>query len=336
MAKIVLADYTFTPAEFCAAPFADAWLREVQAAVAFWGSDEAFLEITTSGSTSAPKPMLLPKNLLRQSATATLDVLGVHHGNALLAIPAKYIGGKMLVFRALLADLDLVLIEPKAALPNLPGRFSLVSLTPMQVANSLAQLHHFENILIGGGPISATLEAQLQGIEAKMYHTYGMTETASHVALRTVNGANRSEAFSALPGIRFSTDARGCLVIHAKDWGLAELVTNDVVQLLDETRFVWLGRADNVINSGGVKLHPEQIEHLLEAQLPGNFFVAGLPDDLLGQKLVLVVEGPESPIDFSSLPKVQRPKAVYFLPRFSYTETDKINRAKTLAMILAK
>lgn len=336
MAKIVLADKTFTPAAFCAASFDEAWLRDVQDCVAFWLGKHEFLTVTTSGSTSAPKPILLSRSLLHKSATATLTHLDITSGAALLVIPAKYIGGKMLVFRALAADLELTLIEPKASLPTLTGKFSLVSLTPMQAENSLAQLNYFENILLGGAPISASLEEKLQTCPANIYHTYGMTETASHVALRKVNGEKRSTAFSALPEISFSIDARNCLVIHAHNWGIDSLVTNDVVELLDAQRFVWLGRADNVINSGGVKLHPEQIEHALQRQINTPFFVAALPDEVLGQKLVLLVEGAKRHLDFSALAKLQQPREVFFIPHFVYTETDKINRPKTVDLLVAK
>jgi O-succinylbenzoic acid--CoA ligase len=280
--------------------------------------------------------MLLPRRLLQTSAAATLNFLDTTSGAVLLAIPAKYIGGKMLLFRALAADLDIHLIEPKAALPPLAGKFALVSLTPLQVANSLDQLHNFDAVLIGGGPISALLEEQLQHCEAAIYHTYGMTETASHVALRRVNGPNKTAAFEALPGITFSVDERHCLIIHAAAWHIGTLITNDVVEFLNDHTFVWRGRADNVINSGGVKLHPEQIEHLLQAQLNTHFFVAGVPDEALGQKLVLIVEGAERPIDFSAIPKLQQPRQVFFIPHFEYTETDKISRQKTLDLLALK
>jgi O-succinylbenzoic acid--CoA ligase len=336
MAKIVLADNTFTPATFCAARFTEDWLRDVQACISFWLSEEEFLEVTTSGTTSAPKPMLLPRQLLQTSAAATLTFLGITSGAVLLAIPAKYIGGKMLLFRALAADLDIHLIEPKVALPALAEKFALVSLTPLQVANSLYQLHNFRTILIGGGPISASLEEQLQHREAAIYHTYGMTETASHVALRRVNGPNKTAAFEALPGITFSMDERHCLIIHAEAWHIGTLITNDVVELVNDHTFVWLGRVDHVINSGGLKLHPEQIEHLLEQHLATPFFVASVPDEALGQKLVLIVEGAERPIDFSAIPKLQQPRQVFFIPQFAYTETDKINRQKTLDLLALK
>ncbi len=333
MAKIVLADNTFTPASFCAARFTEDWLRDVQASIAFWLSEEESLEVTTSGSTSAPKPISLQRRLLQKSAAATLRYLGIHSGAALLAIPAKYIGGKMLLFRALAADLDIHLIEPKASLPPLMGKFALVSLTPLQVANSVAQRNQFETILIGGGPISASLEEQLQHCEAAIYHTYGMTETASHVALRRVNGPNKSAAFEALPGISFSVDERHCLIIHAEAWHIGTLITNDVVERVNDHTFLWRGRADHVVNSGGLKLHPEQIEHLLEPHLATPFFVAGVPDEALGQKLVLIVEGAERPINFSAIPKLQQPRQVFFIPRFAYTETDKINRQKTVSLL---
>jgi O-succinylbenzoic acid--CoA ligase len=291
--------------------------------------------VHTSGSTSAPKSVELQRTLLEQSARATLKRLGLSgEGKTLLFLPAKYIGGKMLLIRALLGNMDIYLTKPAAKLPELKGRFDLVSLTPMQAARSLEHLNQFKKILLGGGPISHTLHKQLQEIDAEIYHTYGMTETASHVALKMLNGPNQQTYFEALPGIRFSTDERECLVINAPDWNITNLVTNDVVDLHSETRFTWLGRADNVVNSGGIKLHPEVIERLLSSAINKPFFVAGLPDNELGQKLVLLVESQtELTIDFTGLMRVQKPRAVYCLPQFIYTETGKVNRGETLKLL---
>jgi O-succinylbenzoic acid--CoA ligase len=270
--------------------------------------------------------------MLITSARSTLAFLQATTAPALLAIPAQYIGGKMMVIRALVGDIDLVLVPPKSSLPTLSARFGLTALTPMQAQQSLGELRWFSTILIGGGAVSATLEAALQRVPAAVYHTYGMTETASHVALRALNGPHRAETFNALPGITFGVDERQCLNIVAPGWGIQHLQTNDIVKLYNPEAFVWLGRVDNVVNSGGVKLHPEQIEQVLASRIAGAFFVAGLPDDVLGEKLVLVAEGEPKPLIFTDLPRIEQPREVFWLPEFVRTATQKINRVATLAM----
>ena len=204
----------------------------------------------------------------------------------------------------------------------------------MQAAGSLAQLKKAGHIILGGGEVSPQLEAQFQEIPFAIYNSYGMTETASHVALRRLNGPERTDYFNAMPGVLFGKDNRDCLVINAPHLRVTNLVTNDVVDLLSETRFKWLGRADHVVNSGGVKLYPEEIERQLQPFIKHPFFVAGIPDAVLGQKLILIVES-RAPheIDVTILDRIKQPKAIHFLPRFVYTETGKINRSNSLMLL---
>jgi O-succinylbenzoic acid--CoA ligase len=107
-----------------------------------------------------------------------------------------------------------------------------------------------------------------------------------------------------------------------------------------------LGRVDNLINSGGIKFNPEQLEAKLATVIPDQrFFIAGLADEKLGQKLVLVIESNGlTKEELAQLQchiatvfdKYERPKALYVLPSFQETPTGKIRRDATLLKFLAK
>ena len=326
----------YTPQAFVSESFNASWLKDLQEVVAFWLSAQNVLLVQTSGSTGVPKAIALSRSVLLHSAKSTLAFLGLDGGSALHFLPAKYIGGKMMLLRALVANMHIELVEPHAALPELTREYDLVALTPMQAAKSINQLQHFRHIILGGGAVSVQLIAALQQLPGKVYNSYGMTETASHVALKILNGPDKSDFFVAMDGVTFSCDNRGCLVIHAPAWQAPELVTNDVVKLISTTQFKWLGRFDNVINSGGVKISPEELEHKLARQLNVPFFIGALPDEILGEKVVLVIASKdEIALDFNVLPKLYRPKETYYLPEFIYTETHKINRKATLSLLLA-
>ncbi|MGB0178160.1 MAG: O-succinylbenzoic acid--CoA ligase, partial [Owenweeksia sp.] len=178
---------------------------------------------------------------------------------------------------------------------------------------------------------------KLKDHPGEIWHTYGMTETISHVAMRRVNGSD-NDVFRALPGVSFQVDQRGCLVINAPDIGVENLLTNDTVELVDTTSFRWLGRFDNVVNSGGIKLHPEAIESKI-GEWGQPFFLAGVPDDALGEKLIMVVES-EQPVLKSQLKSLFKGFAPYEVPKeirtvstFEYTANGKLNRPATLLKI---
>ena len=327
---------SFDVMQFCAFQTSVPWLIDVQNVARFWLEKSEHLELQTSGSTGIPKKIVLPKAVLQQSATATLRAFNLKEENkAVLFLPCAFVGGKMMVIRTLVGGLHLHLVEPKLALPALQDDVDFIALTPMQAANSISQLNNFSTVLLGGGPVPFQLEEALQKVSAKVFHSYGMTETASHIALRKVNGVDTNNRFYALEGVRFRQDARQCLVIDAPLWQVSDLVTNDVVELLDDSHFVWKGRADNVINSGGIKIFPEEIEKQLEAQIHQPFFVGSVNDAKSGERLVLFVEGVTAPkIDFSVLKKQLQPKKVAVVPAFVFTGTDKINREKTIEAFL--
>ena len=312
-----------------------------------WFSDDGFLSVKTSGSTGKPKQIQLRKEYMRNSAKATGAFFNVNEKTrALCCLPIEYIAGKMMVVRALTLGWHLDVIAPVSnPLETIESSYDFSAMVPLQLSNSLDKMHLVDQLIVGGGVVSSELSQRIQELHTKMYATYGMTETITHVAVKPLNNACHSELVSeshykTLPNVTISQDNRNCLVIDAPKVSDETVVTNDVVELISDTEFEWKGRYDNVINSGGVKLHPEEIERKLSPYIKSRFFVAGLPDEKLGEKLVLIVEGKKSTTILNSfqnlnkdLTKYETPKEIYFLSQFQETHTGKVQRTKTLELI---
>jgi O-succinylbenzoic acid--CoA ligase len=202
-------------------------------------------------------------------------------------------------------------------------------MVPLQAKNSLKELHKIKKLIIGGVKIHKSLEQELLKLPIEIYETYGMTETITHIAAKKIG----EEAFTVLPNVTVSVDDRQCLVIDAKNISEEKIITNDIVNLISDKQFIWMGRYDNVINSGGIKLIPEQIEEKLSTLIPRRYFVYGVPDSNLGEKLVLYIEGAPLEIEesvFEVLNKYEKPKEIVFIPKFKETATGKIIRAESL------
>jgi len=264
-----------------------------------WLDEKNVVEVKTSGSTGIPKTILLKKEHMVNSAIATGAFFDLKPGNtALLCLPSQYIAGKMMLVRALVLGLELTHVTPSSnPLLHVGKDYDFCAMVPLQLKNSLSKIAQIKTLLVGGTPLSIKLKEQVQQKRTKVYETYGMTETITHVAVREVNGVPPSSSsgvencFQALANIHFSKDNRECLLISASQIADETVITNDIVNLISATRFEWLGRYDNVINSGGIKFSPEQLEAKLASFLEIPFFVAGIPDEELGQKLVLIYEG---------------------------------------------
>lgn len=294
-------------------------------------SDKSTFELKTSGSTGTPKIIALDKQAMRASAQATLSFLNLKKGDtALICLSPTYIAGVMMLVRWLEGDLHLITNSVSSTpLKDIDHTIDFAALVPFQAEASLNDLHKVKKLILGGAPISKETETRLLGIDSDIYHTYGMTETISHIAMRKLG----ESAFKALPDVTLAVDERECLNITAPKIEVHHLQTNDVVQLISNTEFVWQGRADFVINSGGIKFHPEQVEHKIN--IPDRaFFVAGVTDERLGEKMVLLIEGAEEKLPetaFVALGKYEKPKEIYFVPSFERTNSGKINRNQTLA-----
>ncbi|ADR20518.1 O-succinylbenzoic acid--CoA ligase [Marivirga tractuosa] len=335
-------------------------IRSVINFIADWQSASSYILQKTSGSTGKPKSIKITKSQIKASAVATLNTLKIKaNDHAVLCINAEYIGGKMMIARSIIGNLNLI-IAPTTGNPlrgfKAKEPIDFFSFVPYQFERILEEspeqiplLDNSKAIILGGAPVSDSLAEKITSniSKAKVYSTYGMTETVSHVALKLIN-SGKNEAFEALENIKFSVDERNCLVIHApKITGKDILVTNDVVDLLSPTAFLWLGRHDFVINSGGIKIHPEILEKEIaelfqNTKINNRFFAFGLPDKKLGYSLNLVLEGNAESKSVHQLLKqhlkaFHSPKNVFTIEKFVETDNGKINRLKTIdKLALAK
>jgi len=313
-----------------------------------WWDENSYIEIKTSGSTGKSKTIRVEKEKMVASALMTGNYFGFKENQkALLCLPAGYIAGRMMIIRAIVWKLNLISVEPLAnPLEKIKTENpDFAAMIPLQVFNCVnsnpEKLSLIKKTIIGGGEISGKLHSSLQSFETEFYATYGMTETITHIAIKKLNGKNHSEFFNCLPGITVATDDRDCLLINAPTLCETVLTTNDIVTLQNNTTFQWLGRWDNVINSGGKKFYPEQLEKKTEQIIKERHFFSSLPDEALGSKIVLVIEGEKGAENHhlsrlaSILTKHELPKALLFTNEFEETATGKINRAATLQKAVA-
>jgi O-succinylbenzoic acid--CoA ligase len=296
-----------------------------------WFDEKEYVQIRTSGTTGTPKLIKIKKEHMVNSAVATAEFFDVGvRTKALHCLPAQYVAGKMMLVRAMILGWRLDVVPPGSEpLEKNTKKYDFAAMVPLQAERSFDRLSQVKKIILGGGKVSQALSARLQTLQSEIWETYAMTETVTHIAAKRVGEV----AFTTLPNVSVTTDARGCLVISAPNVADTTIVTNDLVSVKDAHHFVWLGRHDNVINSGGVKLYPEQIEEKLSPFIKRRFFVYGLPDDTLGERLILIIEGEQREITddcYVALDKYEKPKEVVFLPKFSETGTGKIQRAETL------
>ena len=269
--------------------------------------------VHTSGSTGKPKPMLVEKRRMEASARITCNFLGLKEGDkALLCLPLDYIAGKMMMVRALTCGLQLFSVEPSGhPLNNVQwsnrflkrfaplgqrmfnDQWSLVAMVPLQVWNSLQvpeereRLMQIRHLIIGGGAINDELAEALKDFPNAVWSTYGMTETLSHIALRRLNGKERSDWYTPFEGVTISLNEDNCLCIDAPAVHDGLLVTNDIA-VLENGRFRILGRKDNVICSGGVKIQIEEVERMLRAHVRVPYLITKVPDARLGEAVVLL------------------------------------------------
>lgn len=306
---------------------------------------EFFLQ-KTSGSTGEPKTIKLKESAMIASARKTLKYFNLQKGDtALLCLPANYIAGKMMLVRALVGGLNLLEIEPKGR-PVIPNQIiHFAAMVPLQVQNLIDSGYDFTNIknmIIGGATVNYKLSQAIKKLPNAVYATYGMTETYSHIALQRLNGSKPESCFKLLEGIAVSTNEKGCLVIDAPEFSDKPIVTTDLVEILSPNEFRWLGRADNVINSGGIKILPEELEVIISEQLNSECLVVPVPDDILGYKVMLVLENVTHPkcVDMQAITlavgKHRAPKAVCYIDRFPRNESMKIDRKKTIDMVKKK
>ncbi len=321
-----------------------------------WRTGAQEFGLRTSGSTGQPQLIILKRRQLAASAARTGDYFDLGPGDrALVCLNCDFIGGKMMVVRGLERNMHLTIVEPHAdPFEEVPAEaeFDFAAFVPLQLravlaAGRAARLNKMRAILVGGAGVEPSLLAEIQQLTVPVYLTYGMTETASHMALRRLNGPDASAHYRVLPGLHLGQDERGCLTVRGDVTDDELIVTNDRIQLLDKHTFDWLGRVDFVINSGGVKVQAEKVELVLEVALAElghsrRAFVAGRPDERLGQAVTAYVEGPPLPATAEQtllnllaerLDKYEIPKAFCYISAFQTTASGKLDRAASLRAV---
>lgn len=330
--------------------------QPIQSFINDWNKGIQIFEFNTSGSTGRPKKIKIQRRQIEASVVATRNFLNLQSGEvAMICLDPKFIASLMMVARALVLKLDLQLEKPNSN-PLLHCQntdIDFISLVPIQISqmikdNNLSDLKNIKNILIGGAPLSRSVFNELSKIDTNIYHTYGMTETVSHIALMSIKGAYEEGKFELLPNISIGLDQEQCLKINGAITNHKELITNDIVELLDDNKaFRWVGRRDLVINSGGIKIHPEKLEKEIQIYLDHknrffNCFISSIPDPNLGSKCIMITEG--ETIDPSLFSKIQNhlrqqfskhhfPKEAFSIKAFKKTSSGKLKRKETTDLI---
>lgn len=304
-----------------------------------WNNDSDRLLVHTSGSTGKPKPLWVEKRRMLSSARITCRFLGLQPDDtALLCMPLDYIAGKMMVVRALYCGFRLITVEPSGhPLKGLDTPLTFAAMVPLQVYNSLQvpeereRLMQIRHLIIGGGAIDEALERELQDFPNAVWSTYGMTETLSHVALRRLNGPQCSNWYTPLSSVSVALSPEGCLIVNAPEVCDEPIVTNDIAELAPDGSFRILGRKDNVICSGGIKIQIEEVERVLRPHLAQPFLISKRPDPKFGEAVVLLTEGDTleaQDICRQELPRHWCPRHYLHVDRIPLTATGKPARAE--------
>lgn len=329
--------------------------RDLLDFIKLWYSEEDKFVFKSSGSTGAAKELEVTRGQITSSIYLTKEALHLtEKDKALICLPVSSTGGKMMLARALELNMEMECVEPSInPFGNLTLKPTFTALTPYQLEGILNEneevLNDHKAIIIGGAPVSDVLKHRIKNnIKSPVYATYGMTESVSHIALQLLNTKNASSSFKLLPKIEIKTTSEDCLQIKGPVTGEKWITTTDRVQLLSEKEFIWLGRSDNTINSGGIKIQPEESEKIIasifdDLGIKRRFFILGIPHQTLGQVCSLVIEGPpiegyllghiKAQLD-NKMPKYHIPKEIFTITEFIYTNSGKIDRLKTADFVL--
>jgi len=311
-----------------------------------WLAGNTSFNLQTSGSTGEARTIIALREKMELSAQKTLDYFSLDSmDRAFVAMPTAYIAGKMMLVRALIAGMQITITEPSRLPRNIEGEHTFTALSPLQLSsvwNAGLDLSLYRCILVGGAPVPESLRSEIAKTDLPVFETYGMTETLSHIAVRKVG----ETAFTNIHDLKLITDNRGCLRIKGELTNQQWLQTNDRVRILKNGKFIWLGRADWTINSSGLKIQPEEVEHTISEICrregwPGDFFIHGFAHPEFGEAAVLIFEGAlpaNSEAILATLRKAmdryQVPKAVTYVSSFKRGRTNKLQRRETAELLV--
>jgi len=332
------------------APAQPKWKKKFYSFVLDLLSDDRPIAQQTSGTTGKPKVFKLDRIAMIRSAGMTISHFGLRPGDrALLCLPVDYIAGKMMVVRAFAGQLDLCTTEPAGnPLRDLEQRIDFAAIVPLQVFEAMETPELVDRfigtLLIGGGEINNALRTKLTGLnETKVFETFAMTETLTHFAARRINGPEADALFRTMEGVTIGQDERGCLTVDVAGITGGTIATNDLVKINGTHSFEWLGRYDNVINTGGIKVIPEVLEDKIRelTAIKNDLVILAKDDEKLGQKVILVIEAADGEIDIvqlrstlkSGLQKHEIYKEIHLIRSFPRNSAMKIERRKIKELI---
>ncbi len=323
------------------------WRKDLFSFITDFLGESAALSQKTSGTTGKPRNLTLRRDAMVRSARMSLDYFRLLPGDsAMLCLPVDYIAGKMMVVRALVGGLKLLTIKPTGKpmeLLDRPVDFS--AMVPMQLFESLknpGQIQLIKKLIVGGGEIGPGFRKAIREIEGtEIYETFGMSETYTHFAVRRINGPGPEVNFRILEGAKVGADSRGCATVDIPGITEGKVVTNDLIEMKDHNSFEWLGRIDNVIDSGGIKIIPEVLEEKIRSIIGQELVITGISDDKLGKKIVLIVESDSKdlPIDEwkgllrTKLKNYEVPRAIYAIPELPRNAAMKVLRKDVLGLL---
>jgi O-succinylbenzoic acid--CoA ligase len=313
---------------------------EINKLLLFWKSDKENLTVLTSGSTGNPKKINISKKQMIVSAENTLQYFNINENSTFLnCLPVKYIGGKIMLIRAILSKGKIVLCKPLAnPIKELDIIIDFIALTPLQLNNVLENRKNFEKIklaIIGGGLVSENLISKIQNLTTNCFQTYGMTETISHIAVRNLKNCTNKTPYKCLEDIKVRANKKNQLIINSKKLNIKNLVTNDKVKILSNEEFLFLNRTDTIINSGGLKINPEEVENkILKSLGDNNFFVDKIKNDKFGEEIILIaLKKIELNLLIESIKLLKdkkiQPKKIYIVDKFIFNDNQKIDKLKS-------
>lgn len=311
--------------------------QSTKAVLKEWESNVS-IQFTTSGSTGKPKSIVFTKEQVIASIELSNKYFGLEAMSKVLCpLGLEYVAGKMMLLRALHLGIELDLCKAQELPENL-SQYDFSPLVPLQLEKLLQENKSLpKTVLLGGAAINEDILSLLKSSNPSsiIYHGYGMTETLTHVAMRHIH-PKFEEGFTALPGVQITLNEAGCIQICAAHLGVTPIVTTDLAEISRQGSFKLLGRADFIINSGGRKINPVELEKIFEPLINRPFFIHGLPDEKLGQRAVIFVEGSiEQKLEnllcqVPYLHKYSQPKAIIELAKFRRSSSGKIQRRKTV------
>ena len=319
------------------------WQFEIFDFLGDWFSGKTRFEIKTSGTTGSPKIESFAREAFISSAQITINTFDLTKGDTLLmCLPMHFVAGKMMLIRAIVGRMKILAVQPSLnPVKDLINPVAFAAFTPHQLQTILNinpdKMDLIEQAIIGGSPVSSELKNKIVSLKTELFETFGMSETLTHVAIKAINGTNKSEYFKVLKGFNLKVDENSRLIIDADHLKNSPLLTSDIVEMIDHDKFKWLGRSDDVINSGGIKLFPTSIENRISTQIDRNFIIGKRSDENFGEVVILFIEGEpfnkNRLVELSNeltklLDKFEIPKEIIFKTEFPRNKNGKVIRSE--------